>query len=88
MEVQCIFFVLKACEPKNRHAKYNLYSSFLKRASPNTPLDEPGIFTHFCPRAKQLHSSGESALISGEITPGKQDIRRNNPVSIELESRV
>ena len=34
-------------------------------------------------------SSGESTLISGrEITSGKQDIRRNNPVSIELESRV
>ena len=58
MQVQCIFFVLKACEPKNRHAKYNLYSSFLKRASPNTPLDEPGIFTHFCPRAKLLHGWG------------------------------
>ena len=28
-----MFFVLKACEPK--HAlKYNVYSSFLKRASP------------------------------------------------------
>ena len=63
------------------------HSSFLKRASPNTPLDERGIFTHFCPRAKLLHSSGESTLISGEITPGKQDIRRNNPVSIELAFR-
>ena len=84
----CIFFVIKACEPKHRHAKYNLYSSFLKRASPNIPLDERGIFTHFRPPAKLLHSPGESTLISGEITPGKQDIRRNYPVSIELKSHV
>ena len=34
------------------------------------------------------YSLGESTLILGEITPGKQDIRRNNPVSIELESHV
>ena len=38
LQVQCIFFVLKAREPKDTGAKYDVYSSFLKRASPNTPV--------------------------------------------------
>ena len=52
------------------------YSSFLKEAPTN--ISQQKYKCGLLVRAKRLHTPGETTLSPGKMTPGEQDISRND----------